>query len=121
MPRQKTRLELVTSLAAWMSVVAALAFLLLVMLLERVKGDVCMKEPDNSAVERKGGHRWQWRLVDGRKCWYYSNLVLPREELVWSYTDKEFNSDIDRVIERKFYTKEELEALDMIQRFGIKP
>lgn len=121
MPRPKTRLELVTSLVAWSCVVLALAFLLLVMFLERVRGEVCLSKPDNSQIDRKGGYRWQWRTVDGRQCWYYSNMVLPREELVWSYRTQDFDSDIDRVIERKFYSKEELEALDAIQRFGIKP
>lgn len=109
-------------LLAWFSVVLALAVISTGLFAQRIaRGDICMTKPDHDAVERRGGYRWQWRLVDGRKCWYYSNMVMPREELVWSYTEKDFNSDVDRVIERKFYTKEELEALDMIQQFGIKP
>ena len=102
MPRQKTRFELITQLVAWMAVVAALAFIVLVMLLERLPAETCLRKIDNN-IERLAGHRWQWRTVDGKQCWFYSNRLLPREDLVWSFTEEEFNSDIDRVLERKFY------------------
>jgi len=111
-------------LAFWITVAGAIivvAILIALASMRTASAEICHRNPSSDEVERKGGYRWQWRTVDGRKCWYYSNMVLPREELVWSYTEKEFNSDVDRVIERRFYTKEELEALDLIRQFGIKP
>lgn len=65
------------------------------------RAELCLAEPD-SAIEKKGGYRWQWRTVDGRKCWYYSNRILPREDLVWSYKSEDFDSDV-KVLGRKFY------------------
>lgn len=82
-----------------------------VVLASPAAAEICTSRPDLS-IERKGGYRWQYRLLDGRKCWYYSNLPLPREELVWGFTESEFNSDV-RVLERKFYRIEDLrEPLD---------
>jgi hypothetical protein len=73
-----------------------------IILIRTARAEVCASKVDGN-VERKAGYRWQWRNVDGKQCWYYSNSILPREDLVWSFTEDEFNSDIDRVLERKFY------------------
>jgi hypothetical protein len=104
MPRPRSTFELVTSLAAWMAIVFVLAFVVLVMVLnlKQSKADVCRYKIDNS-VERLAGYKWQHRAVDGKQCWYYSNRILPKEDLVWSFNEQEFNSDIDRILERKFY------------------
>jgi hypothetical protein len=64
--------------------------------------EICRRKIDNN-VERLAGYKWQWRKVDGQQCWFYSNRLLPVTDLIWSFTEEEFNSDIDRVIERKFY------------------
>jgi hypothetical protein len=80
-----------------------LAIALLVALTTSASAEICLKKPDHTSIEKRGGYRWLWRFVDEKKCWYYSNLVMPREELVWSFTEEEFNSDIDRILERKFY------------------
>jgi hypothetical protein len=76
----------------------------------QARAEVChtKRQISDATLERRPGYRWQWRNVDARPCWYYSNRVLPDEELVWSFTEREFNSDVDRVIQRKFYTPEEL-------------
>lgn len=81
-----------------------LAMIGMLLAMSNARAETCREKIDNS-IERRGGYRWQWRMIDGRKCWYYSNNVLMREDLVWSYTEEEFNSDIDRVIERKFYPR----------------
>lgn len=73
------------------------------------RAEVCLNKVDGD-IAKKPGYRWQWRTVDGRKCWFYANTLLPKEDLVWSYTEQEFNSDIERVIERKFYFPENKDA-----------
>lgn len=79
-----------------------LATLGILLAIVSARAEVCAAKI-NSNIERKAGWRWQYRTVDGKRCWYFSNNVLPREDLVWSYDSKEFDSDIDRVIERRFY------------------
>jgi hypothetical protein len=69
--------------------------------LRGASAETCLSRVD-STVERLAGYRWLWQMVDGRKCWYYSNLPLPKEDLVWSYTTEEFDSDV-KVIERKYW------------------
>jgi len=81
----------------------ALLTLLLCCTIAPAKAEFCLKTPDPSAVEKRGGYRWLWRYVDQKKCWYYSNMVLPREELIWSFSEEEFNADINRILERKIY------------------
>lgn len=109
MPRPRTRFEYVTQLIAWMALVLMLAFIVLVLLLANAKAVPCVNHPDmkrwagERTVEMNSTHRWRWRNIDGRKCWYWSKEVLPHWELVWTYTEEEFNADIERLIERKFY------------------
>lgn len=81
---------------------AVLVIGILISLVSMVRAETCKAKIDNT-VDRLSGYRWQWRTVDGRQCWYYSNRLLPREDLVWSFSEDEFNSDIDRVIKRQFY------------------
>jgi hypothetical protein len=85
-----------------------------VTLIRTAKAEVCFKQPSHDATERRGGYRWHYRIVDGKRCYYYSNLIMPRDELVWSYTEEQFNAaeGIDRVIERKFWTREQLQEAD---------
>jgi hypothetical protein len=71
-------------------------------LIRTAKAETCYRKIDNS-IERLAGFRWSWRTVDGKQCWYYARNILPREDLVWSFTEEEFNADIDRVLERKLY------------------
>lgn len=66
------------------------------------QAEFCRTQIDSS-VPKKGGYRWQWRTVDNKQCWFYSNRLLPKEDLIWAFSEEEFNRDIDRVIERKFY------------------
>lgn len=36
----------------------------------------------------KGIH-WMWRMIDGRKCWFSGNELLPKSELRWKATAEE--------------------------------
>lgn len=89
--------------------VACIALLVVLMTTGNAHAVPCSKDPDDGraagkrTIEGNSDRRWRWRNVDGRKCWYWSNQVLPHWELVWTYTEEEFNSDIERLIERKFY------------------
>lgn len=86
----------------WIVLSVATIVLALVMMIRAAKAELCHRKIDNT-IERLGGYRWNWRTVDGKQCWYYSRHVLPKEDLVWSFTETEFNSDVDRILERKFY------------------
>jgi len=93
-------------LVFWFTLALALTGILLAAM--GARAETCKRKIDHT-IERLSGYRWSWRTVDGKQCWYYSRHILPREDLVWSFTEDEFNADIDRVIERKFhpFTKEE--------------
>jgi hypothetical protein len=43
---------------------------------------------------------WQWRVIDGKRCWYRGRSRLEKSELAWEPEE--------RVIERKYYTIEDL-------------
>jgi hypothetical protein len=30
-----------------------------------------------------GGARWMWREIEGRRCWYTGDKLLPKAELAW--------------------------------------
>src|SRR5262245_66572160 len=38
----------------------------------------CSKAPD-----RTPGPFWRYRIIDGERCWYRSETVLPKAELSW--------------------------------------
>jgi hypothetical protein len=53
---------------------------------------------------------WHWRNVDGRKCWFQAEELLPREDLVWSYDEREFNErERATVKDQRHYTTRELQ------------
>lgn len=35
------------------------------------------------ASASRGGH-WSYRIIDGRKCWYQGQSMLPKSQLSWS-------------------------------------
>jgi len=96
--------------AIWVVTSLAIIMIAFVTLVRVAKAETCARKVDSN-VERKAGYKWQWRTIDGKQCWYYSNNILPREDLVWSYTTEEFDSDVDRVVERKFYIFENGEMI----------
>ena len=34
---------------------------------------------------------WQLRLIDGRKCWFRADKLVPKEDLIWSYEPRELD------------------------------
>lgn len=89
-------------LIVWATITFIIAATFTALLVRKAQCEVCRASVD-ATVEKRAGYKWQYRTVDGRKCWYYSNSIIDRNDLVWSYTEQDFNSDIERVIERKFY------------------
>lgn len=51
--------------------------------------------------ERDTQEHWRWRLIEGRKCWYPGRDRRDKALLTW-----------ERIIERKFYTREELAPVE---------
>lgn len=85
--------------------VLSIILIVTMMFMVVARADFCLKRLDQN-LEHKAGYRWQYRTVDGKQCWYYSNRLLPAEDLIWSFTEEELNDDVDRVVERKFYLPE---------------
>ncbi len=73
--------------------------LLSLLLAAPASAETCYAKPDQK-IEKKSGHWWRWRQVDDKKCWFYSARMLPKEDLIWSYDSKDYDSDV-RVLERK--------------------
>jgi hypothetical protein len=93
----------------WIVLSLAILMIVWVTLIRTAKAEFCLPDVDRN-IERKAGYRWQWRTVDGRKCWFYSNRLLPREDLIWAFTEYELDNieGVDRVLGRKVYSVEEL-------------
>lgn len=91
-------------IALWLLICTVLAGVLVMLLVNKAGAELCLAHVD-AVIAKKAGFRWQWRIVDGRKCWFYANTLLPKEDLIWSYRSEDFDSDV-RVIERKFYFPE---------------
>lgn len=93
-------------LIIWLVICGALVALLLTLLAANAHAEYCYSSPGRTVernIEKKGGYAWRRRQVDGKRCWYYARGPLPQTDLVWSFSEEEFNSDVDRVLERKFY------------------
>jgi hypothetical protein len=85
-----------------MKIAIVLAWLLLPFLGTPGRAEFCYHKANDPSVEKRSGHSWRSRQVDGQKCWYYGHGVLPKEDLIWSYDSDEFDSE-GKVIGRKFY------------------
>jgi hypothetical protein len=60
---------------------------------------------------------WHWRMVDGKKCYFRADKLLPRENLVWSYDAKQLDLDEGATVTgRRHYTPQELKAIATIER-----
>jgi hypothetical protein len=70
--------------------------------MKAARAEFCYTAPNNPEVEKLDGHRWHWRNVENKKCWYYAPRIRPVTDLIWKFDENEFNSDVDRIIERKF-------------------
>ena len=72
----------------------------------------CSVSPEPQAIEPP---EWQWRIIDGRKCWFRGDKLLPKEDLIWSYEPRELDEG-GVVTGRHHYTIKELEAIKPIKR-----
>jgi hypothetical protein len=67
----------------------------------------CVETPE---PEAEPPLEWHWRTVDGKKCWFQAESLLPREDLIWSWDEKEFNAREKVVVKsQRHYTARELE------------
>jgi hypothetical protein len=54
---------------------------------------------------------WSWRIIDGKTCWYPGRHKLEKSQLTWSKT-----AAVEIVGERKYYSREELQAAAVVQQ-----
>ncbi len=76
--------------------------------------EFCSAAPDPPATEPP---EWHWRMVDGKKCYFRADKLLPREDLVWSYDAKQLDLDEGATVKaRRHYTPHELKAIAAVER-----
>jgi hypothetical protein len=76
--------------------------------------EFCSPAPEPPATEPP---EWHWRMVDGKKCYFRADKLLPREDLVWSYDVKQLDLDEGATIKgRRHYTPRELNAISAMER-----
>ena len=76
--------------------------------------EFCSAAPEPPATEPP---EWHWRMVDGKKCYFRADKLLPREDLVWSYDAKQLDLDEGATVKgRRHYTPQELKAITAIER-----
>ena len=72
----------------------------------------CSAAPEPRAT---GPPEWHWRIIDGRKCWFRADKLLPKEDLIWSYEPRELDEG-GVVTGRHHYTIKELEAIKQVRK-----
>ena len=77
-----------------------------------VSVEFCSPLPEPQAA---GPPEWHLRIVDGRKCWFRADKLVPKEDLIWSYEPRELDEG-GVVTGRHHYTIKELEAIKPIKR-----
>jgi hypothetical protein len=85
-----------------------------VLIVNRAQSEWCQPKPGPDQTPQRDSRSWRWRMVDGRKCWFYSDRRLPKEDLVWEYDINEFNEPAEGGVagrERKFYSPEQLQEM----------
>ena len=56
-------------------------------------------------------------MVNGKKCYFRAEKLLPREDLVWSYDAKQLDLDEGATVKgRRHYTPQELKAISAMER-----
>jgi hypothetical protein len=70
--------------------------------------EVCVAQPEPPAVEPP---EWHWRTIDGKKCWFRADKLLPREDLFWEYDAEEFDRmEGATVLDRNHYGADDLRS-----------
>jgi hypothetical protein len=76
--------------------------------------EFCSSKPEPAPSEPP---EWHWRMVDGKKCYFRADKLLPREDLVWSYDAKQFDLNEGATVKgRRHYTLRELKAIAAMKR-----
>ena len=76
--------------------------------------EFCSPKPEPAATEPP---EWHWRMVDGKKCYFRANKLLPKEDLIWSYEAKQFDLDEGATVKgQRHYTLKELKAIATVGR-----
>jgi hypothetical protein len=71
--------------------------------------EFCSAAPQPPATEPP---EWHWRMVDGKKCYFRADKLLPREDLVWSYDAKKLDLDEGTTVRgQRHYAPQELKAI----------
>ena len=75
--------------------------------------EFCSAAPEPPAAEPP---EWHWRMVDGKKCYFRADKLLPREDLLWTYDAKQLDLDEGVTVKgRRHYTPRELKAIGSIE------
>jgi hypothetical protein len=80
---------------------------LLALVLPPAHAELCWSHPDRTIAD-ESGISWHWRMINGQKCWFRANRLLPKEDLVPAFDAKELDEG-GVVTERKFYAPGELQ------------
>src|SRR6202022_971169 len=76
--------------------------------------EFCSSKPEPAATEPP---EWHWRMVDGKKCYFRADKLLPREDLVWSYDAKQLDLDEGATVKgRRHYPPQELKPMAAVER-----
>jgi hypothetical protein len=76
--------------------------------------EFCSSKPEPAATEPP---EWHWRMVDGKKCYFRADKLLPKEDLVWSYDAKQFDLNEGATVKgQRHYTVQELKAIAATKR-----
>jgi hypothetical protein len=76
--------------------------------------EFCSSAPEPPATEPP---EWHWRMVDGKKCYFRADKLLPREDLLWTYDANQLDLDQGATVKgRRHYTPQELKATAVIER-----
>jgi hypothetical protein len=76
--------------------------------------EFCSSAPEPPATQPP---EWHWRMVDGKRCYFRADKLLPREDLVWSFDAKQLDLDEGATVKgRRHYTPRELKAIPPIER-----
>src|ERR1700724_4920811 len=79
-----------------------------------ITAEFCSSKPEPAATEPP---EWHWRMVDGKKCYFRADKLLPKEDLVWSYDAKQFDLNEGATVKgQRHYTVQELKAIAATKR-----
>ena len=76
--------------------------------------EFCSAAPEPPATKPP---EWHWRLVDGKRCYFRADKLLPRDNLIWNYEGKQLDLDEGATVRgRRHYTPQELNTTVGVER-----